>query len=126
MEMGNFSDSEVEDINNLPEEVFAELSFILSVANDEQPDYFVNGDLESVVPCLEAAIGLTVVKGIISGTGGLITATTALQVIKALGTRYLGYIGLVYTIYKFAECMDSASEDAEAVEEGDTEVVEEE
>lgn len=130
MEMGNFPENEIEDINNLPEEVFAELSFILAATNDEPPVNTENGDVTpiEVIDCIVDATGLstlaTGINALRSGTSALITAQTGLQVIKALGTRYLGYIGLAYSIYRFVNCIvDAANNDEEIFEEEEEEEI---
>lgn len=57
---------------------------------------------------------------IVTGTKGLITARTGLQILKSLEIRYLGYIGLAIAVYDFVDCVSS-----DETEDDDTVVVEE-
>lgn len=58
---------------------------------------------------------------IVTGTKGLITARTGLQILKPLEIRYLGCIGLAIAVYDFVDCVSS-----DETEDDDTVVVEEE
>lgn len=35
----------------------------------------------------------------------LMNSTALINVLKGLGLRYLGVVGMAYTIYKFGKCM---------------------
>lgn len=65
--------------------------------------------------CLAVAIGIDdiidIVQGggsigaIVAGTKGLINAKTMVQVLKSLGMRYLGWIGVGIMVYDYANCV---------------------
>ncbi len=47
---------------------------------------------------------------IVKGTKMLISSKTALQILKSFGMRYAGWIGVGYSIYQFAQCMQDQAE----------------
>lgn len=57
------------------------------------------------VNCVASATGITAINTILN-TGELYAASTGLQVVKAIGKRYLGYVGLAVAVYNFVECMN--------------------
>ena len=57
------------------------------------------------VSCLASALGISAINDIISGTIALTTVETGLQLLKVMGKRYLGYIGLAIAVYEFVECV---------------------
>lgn len=60
---------------------------------------------EEALHCLSAAVGLTAIETIISGSAALTTVETTVALLKVMGKRYLGYIGLALAIYEFVECV---------------------
>lgn len=71
-----------------------------------------------ILYCLMEALGINDIRDIcrllndfgsvgtlVNGTKMLISSKTAVQMLKAMGMRYLGWIGIAYSIYVFADCM---------------------
>lgn len=130
-ELANTNDSGNEDIMRLSKLNDAELANLYCGINGFISDAYRNYnwnfkilptpvgdedvDLEARwLECLSEALGVKDivsvyknVQNIIKGTTALINATTMRQVAFALGKRYLGYIGLAYTLYQYVDCMAS-------------------
>ncbi len=91
-------------INSLDDVTLATSVFTISVL------YKLNENVskERIIDCIEMAFGITTVKQLlVGGTVQLLTASTALEIVVAIGKRYLGYIGLAYVIIKFIDCIDA-------------------
>ncbi len=97
MEEENYSIYEIVEVANMPESYFTELSFILAVQLTETQS--------TIIDCLGVALGISAIRDIVNGTAGLITAKSGLQILKLMGVRYLGYLGLAYAVYSFVECV---------------------
>lgn len=95
------TEEEKEWLQYMRDEDFAAMSFILYAIQAEEAKY------NQVGKCLiGATLGITSISTI-TNLRGLYKAKTALQVFKAIGKRYFfGYLGLAYTIYDFAVCME--------------------
>lgn len=130
-EFANTPDSVNEDIIRLSKLNDAELANLYCGINSFISDAYCNHKLDfKILPppagdeeidlearwleCLTEAFGIKDIVGvvknvqnIIKGTTALINATTIRQVAFALGKRYLGYIGLAYTLYQYVDCMTS-------------------
>lgn len=65
-----------------------------------------NIDLDEIMNCLGAALGIQTIYGIIKNSSELALATTAKQAIKLILKRYAGYVGVAVSIYSFGNCMD--------------------
>lgn len=102
-----FSMEEIEFINNMSEIDLATLSFALYAIEKED----ITGNGRGVLPCIGAALGLGAVKEILN-LQGIYSARTALQIFKAIGKRYLGYIGLAMAIYDFTICIAYDADEA--------------
>ena len=106
MTLSDCSGPEIDEIRNMSETALAELSFTLAAAEMISAEFTAtttqNG---SALNCLGAALGINAINDIIAGTGGLMTATKGIQIIKSFGLRYLGYIGLAIAIVQFVECV---------------------
>ena len=102
---------------SLTSEDHATLSFLYHVSemveNNFQPEQNVLTQLETTtaqfdyqraLACLEVAIGLAGIKEAVS-VSGLISATTARQLLLTIGKRYLGYIGIAIMVYNFVDCI---------------------
>lgn len=113
---GYYND-EIAYFKELSEEDCATLSFIYHSVKeagldagvigrvvDSDPATSMSIDKERLSHCLQAAIGLAGIKEAIS-VSGLISATTARQLLIVMGKRYLGYIGIAYMVYEFAQCI---------------------
>ena len=57
--------------------------------------------------CLGAALGLHEIYGVIQNIAQLGTAQGAVRVLKLLGRRYLGWIGVAVAVYSFGNCMET-------------------
>ena len=97
----SLTEEEKEWLQYMRDEDFAAMSFILYAIQAEEAKY------NQVGKCLiGATLGITSISTI-TNLRGLYKAKTALQVFKAIGKRYFfGYLGLAYTIYDFAVCME--------------------
>lgn len=110
---------EIQIIQSLTDEELAGIGFMLSVLCSDNNDVdILNNEtlMQSIyVECLFVALGVKdwvdLVKDggniglIISGTKGLINAKTMTKILKSLGLRYLGWLGLGMTIYDYADCV---------------------
>jgi hypothetical protein len=54
--------------------------------------------------CLGIATGYSSLKAILN-IEDLLDAKTLLKTLKAVGKRYLGYVGAVVMVYSFVKCM---------------------
>ena len=101
----------------------AELSFTLSSAyNDAATTESVTS--EDIYDCLKYALGIdcilelfamdanqTAIGLYINGTKQLMTAKTAKQIIKVIGTRSLGVAWVAIAVYDFADCIKNKKEE---------------
>jgi len=56
--------------------------------------------------CLGAALGITAIRTLINSTIALTEpGIAALQILKHIGLRYLGAIGVAYAVYSFSKCV---------------------
>lgn len=62
-------------------------------------------DYQRAYHCLSSALGLDLAQNIISGTVDLMDAKTLKKVVKTMGKRYLGYVGLAIAVYEFSMCV---------------------
>lgn len=66
--------------------------------------------IDDLTSCMTAAIGFDAFSGAfgyITGTAGLITARTALQLGVSVVGRTLGWIGVAWAIYDYEKCLRS-------------------
>jgi len=97
----SLTEEELEWLQCMREEDFTTMSFILYAIDAEELKYGQAGKC-----FVGAALGITSINAI-TNLRGLFRAKTALQVFKAIGKRYFfGYLGLAYTVYDFAVCME--------------------
>lgn len=61
-------------------------------------------DTSRVMSCLGTATGYSSIKAAID-VSGLMSANTLTSVLKAMGKRYLGYLGTAVMVYSFSSCM---------------------
>ncbi|MBO9593769.1 MAG: hypothetical protein J7599_12760 [Niabella sp.] len=92
---------EKDSILNYTDEQFALLSGI----------YSSTAAGSNIKACLLVALGIREIGEIISGYSGLFNAKTALQILKAVGKRYLGWIGVAVAVYEFSDCIASGNTD---------------
>lgn len=97
--------------SEMSDEDKAILSIILNSIDPEDYDYLDEMRTErgltwdQVYPCLSAALGITAIEEL--ALKGVINAKTLMKAVKAVGKRYLGYIGVAVMVYEFMQCMDS-------------------
>lgn len=99
-------DSSSEDIalvEGLTEEELTEFSIFIHLLSLEQEETHLRNS-NTAKSCLYAVSGITLAKQLMSGTSGLLTAKTALSLIKNLGKRYLGYVGVAIMVIEFTDC----------------------
>lgn len=109
------SPEEMRDFENLDEVSLAGLAYCMSILTvvekqepltiDGEPLRLTSADLKN---CLSLSLGFDAVSGIIgyiSGTRGLITATTAFDLGLSLMGRTLSWVGLACCTYQFVRCL---------------------
>ena len=108
-EWKNLSENEKSEILNLSDTQKAQLSLIFINIPSHN-----NSQMQKIAPilksniavsCIASALGISAINDIISGTAGLMTVESGLQLLKVMGKRYLGYIGLAIAVYEFVECV---------------------
>lgn len=128
------SEEELEILNNLSEEELTFVGMQLSILSDVYENVVLDGDVELQisldkfmndprVDCFIKAIGIDSVGGIIEGMAQLIerngnifkvlmsgeaylNAKTMSQLLKAMGVKYLGWIGVGVMIYDYYQCIN--------------------
>lgn len=128
------SKMELETLNNLSEEELTFIGMQLSILSDAYENYVLYDDEELKisldkfmndphVTCFIKAIGLDSAGGIIEGMAQLIegngnifkvlmsgetylNAKTMSQLLKAMGVKYLGWIGVGVMIYDYYQCIN--------------------
>lgn len=109
------SPEEMRDFENLDEVSLAGMAYCMSILTvvekqepltiDGKPLRLTSADLKD---CLSLSLGFDAVSGIIgyiSGTRGLITATTAFDLGLSLMGRTLSWVGLACCTYQFVRCL---------------------
>lgn len=107
-EWKELTENEKADILNMSSEQKAQLSlFFMSYSSENKSQTLKATELRKskAVSCLASALGITAINDIVSGIGALMTAEKGLQVLKIMGKRYLGYIGLAIAVYEFVDCV---------------------
>lgn len=109
------SPEEIQNFENLDEVSLAGLAYYMSIltAVEKQEPLTIDGEpstltRDAVIDCLSLSIGFDAVSGIagyISGTRGLITASTALDIGLNLMGRTLSWVGLACCTYEFVRCI---------------------
>jgi hypothetical protein len=115
----DLTDEEVLIVENLTESQLAELSFTLNtIYNDAVETESISSEdiieclkyatgIEDLLDILEAADEVENIKKIYQGTKMLMTAKTTKQIIRALAKRTSGYVGIVWMIYEFGDCINN-------------------
>lgn len=108
-EWNNLSEIEKSEILNLSDTQKAQISLCFisfpSQSNSSMQKVAPIQKTNRAVSCLASALGISAINDIISGTIALTTVETGLQLLKVMGKRYLGYIGLAIAVYEFVECV---------------------
>lgn len=98
----------LENLTNQELALFSHIDNMIGIEQSQVPRLKNSSEFWStdrVISCISAALGITAIEGIISGTGGLISAASAWAIVKNLAKRYLGYVGAGIAIYEFGKCM---------------------
>jgi hypothetical protein len=108
-----FSSDEKEVVRSLDEQHLAEFALVMSFLYAKTKDFskyrtsMNEFDADRVLSCISAALGITAIHSIISNTAQLTTIQGATQLLKVIGKRYLGWVGLGVAVYSFGKCMDA-------------------
>ncbi|MCH8534974.1 MAG: hypothetical protein LAT51_07900 [Flavobacteriaceae bacterium] len=109
------SDEEYLSIENPEDSDLALIGFIINLANAEGYDtYGWTG--EQIRECLSFALGIQGIYELYKNTktlanfGKKYTAKQTLKLVKLIGRRYLGWLGVGLMVYDFADCMSNFSE----------------
>lgn len=99
-----FTNTDIEMIENLEEDQLATLGFIVAELEFENEESILEAvSSSSVKDCIAVALGISTIKNI--GINGLISAKTGMQIVWQIGKRYLGYVGLAWAIWDFVDCV---------------------
>ncbi|NPA43570.1 MAG: hypothetical protein GXO27_06060 [Chlorobi bacterium] len=110
----NLTQEEREAIQNMTEDQLGLLGFVYSVShicneisnnNDENRTSYRAIDKNTILNCLSAALGISDIIAIVENTAALATVDGAIAVLKLIGKRYLGYLGLAVAVVSFVECV---------------------
>lgn len=111
----NVSPEEMRDFENLDETSLAGLAYYMSILTvvEKQEPLMIDGEplrltKDAFFDCLSFSLGWDAISGIdgyISGTRGLITASTAFRIGLSFMKRTLGWVGLAYCTYEFVHCI---------------------
>ncbi len=111
----NESSEDIQNFENLDEVSLAGMAYYMSILTvvEKQEPLTIDGEpltltKDAFFDCLSLSLGFDTVSGItgyISGTRGLITASTAFDLGLSLMGRNLGWVGLAYSAYQFVRCI---------------------
>lgn len=111
----NVSSEDMQNFENLDEVSLAGLAYLMSILTVVEKDepLTIDGEpltltMQGVCDCLSFSLGfdaITNIGGYISGTRGLITASTAFDIGLSFMKRTLGWVGLAYCTYEFVRCI---------------------
>jgi hypothetical protein len=94
-------------LNFNSEAQFTDLALIYSTT-----EFDTNLNLEAmrvdagvIKDCVSFAIGIDAISSLISNTAALKTVSGAIQILKIVGKRYLNYVGIVWMIWDFSDCI---------------------
>lgn len=93
---------ELIEINSMTDEQIACFAFVLSALQVEG----VSNQKVDYVSCIEAALGLDIIRGLINNTAQMVTAKSAIKLLKVLAKRYIGWIGVGFAVYSFLDCIE--------------------
>ncbi|MTI89200.1 MAG: hypothetical protein FH748_14690 [Balneolaceae bacterium] len=98
----------LKDLENLSDEELAMVGFLSlfekEMENKKRMKVAGNIDGGRIMSCLSIATGYSSIKAVLD-VSGLMSARTLIAAVKAIGKRYLGYIGVAILVYSFADCM---------------------
>lgn len=113
----DLSAMEVKELKDMSDQELAEFSYFMqAVTQEEFADYDEMHTVslehkytrEDVWECAKYAFGIDDIKGLyryVSGTKALMSAKTALAMVKPFMKRTLGWVGVAYSIYQFGDCL---------------------
>lgn len=104
------TDYERSAILNITDDQAGELSLIYSTVdlNEWQSDPLdpMRIDLGTIRSCLSGALGLgDLYYLVVENPRALLSANGALKILKHVGLRYLGYVGLALAVWDFVDCV---------------------
>lgn len=117
LENSTDSEDDLDFLNNLTDDELILIGFLSVIIEDadalnnngklfeDNPLLTQNIDGDRVMSCLGTATGYSSIKAIVD-LNGLMSARTLMETVKAVGKRYLGYVGAAVMVYSFARCMD--------------------
>lgn len=101
----NLNEEERAAILNYTEYQLAELSVIYSMTQGDAEEV-AKVDWNHVRSCLSAAFGLgDIYYLVVENPRALMNASSAVKILKHVGLRYLGWIGLGLAIWDFVDCV---------------------
>lgn len=63
--------------------------------------------VDAIRSCVAVALGISSIQALITNTTSLMTAQSAIQILKIVGKRYLSYIGVAWMIWDFTSCISN-------------------
>lgn len=93
---------EINHIDNMTEQELVQLSLIFSSAYNNNT---TKADIDMVMNCLGAALGINEIYGLINNTAQLATVEGTKKLVKLIIRRYVGWIGVAVAVYSFSNCM---------------------
>ena len=107
------SEDERDSIINITDQQRAQLSYIYALSNPDievqAVDAGINFDI--LRDCMGVALGIAGIKSLMTNLVTGPTVKTAIATLKWVGKRYLGYIGIVWMIWDFVDCVSHFTED---------------
>lgn len=98
----DLTSEEINHIDNMTEQELAQLSLVFSTAYNNNT---TQADIDMVMNCLGAALGINEVYGLINNTAQLATVEGTKKLVKLIIRRYVGWIGVAVAVYSFSNCM---------------------
>ena len=108
-EWNTLSEEEKDSIINFSNDQHVVLSLIYFLDNPNL-EYEANEagiDAGVIKDCVSFALGVRGIQEIIQNTKSLITVKDTIKVLKIIGRRYLGFVGLAWMIWDFMDCVAS-------------------
>lgn len=104
----DLTEAEKYSVVNFSEVQMAELALVYSACNPNDADVLSSADWGRIRNCLSAALGLgDLYYLVVQNPKALLSASGATKILKHVGLRYLGYIGLILAVVDFVDCVSS-------------------
>ena len=113
IDYAELSDDERARLLDMDDQHLVEFSVVMSFAYNHDAacadtnKSFEEWDVDRVMSCIGAALGLSEIATIVSNTAQLTTIQGTTQLLKVIGRRYLGWFGVAVGVYSFGKCMDA-------------------